>query len=107
MGNIIPAVDGRVKASVLVLGGLPPWKSRPGADEINYVARVKIPTLMLNGKYDFTLPLETYVKPMYELLGTPDQHKVLKVYETDHFIPRNEVIKETLAWLDRYLGPVK
>ena len=107
MGNIIPAVDGRVKASVLVLGGLPPWKSRPEADEINYVARVKIPTLMLNGKYDFTLPLDTHVKPMYELLGTPDEHKELKVYETDHFIPRNEVIKETLAWLDRYLGPVR
>jgi hypothetical protein len=44
---------------------------------------------------------------MYELLGTPDEHKELKVYETDHFIPRNEVIKETLAWLDRYLGPVR
>jgi hypothetical protein len=44
---------------------------------------------------------------MYELLGTPDEHKELKVYETDHFIPRNEVIKETLAWLERYLGPVR
>jgi len=29
------------------------------------------------------------------------------VYETDHIPPRNEFIKETLAWLDRYLGPVE
>jgi len=29
------------------------------------------------------------------------------LYETDHIPPRNEFIKESLAWLDRYLGPVK
>jgi hypothetical protein len=44
---------------------------------------------------------------MFDLLGTPAEHKQLRVYESDHFIPRNEIIKETLAWLDRYLGPVK
>jgi len=52
-------------------------------------------------------PYETSVKPMFDLLGTPDEHKVMKVYETDHIPPRNEYIKEILAWLDRYLGPVK
>jgi len=107
LGNIIPAVEDRLKSSVLVLGGLPDYKKRPEADEINYATQVKIPTLMLNGKYDFTFPLETSVKPMYELLGTPDEHKELKLYETDHFIPKNELIMEILAWLDRYLGPVK
>jgi hypothetical protein len=28
-------------------------------------------------------------------------------YETDHIPPVNEMIKETLAWLDKYLSPVK
>lgn len=28
------------------------------------------------------------------------------VYESDHWIDRKEVTKETLAWLDTYLGPV-
>jgi predicted esterase len=107
LGNVIPAVEGRLMASVLIVGGLPYWKSRSEADEINYVTRVKTPTLMLNGKYDFTFPLETTVRPMYDLLGTPNEHKELKLYETDHFIPRNEITKETLIWLDRYLGPVK
>ena len=107
MGSIIPAVEDRLKASVIILGGLPSEKSRPEADEITYVRRVEIPTLMLNGRYDFSIPLETSARPMYELLGTPDEHKKLKLYETDHFIPRNELTKETLAWLDRYLGPVK
>jgi len=44
---------------------------------------------------------------MFDLLGTSKDQKVLKLYETDHYIPRNELIEETLAWLDHYLGPVK
>ncbi len=44
---------------------------------------------------------------MFDLLGTSQVDKVQKLYDTDHYIPRNEFIKETLAWLDKYLGPVK
>lgn len=43
---------------------------------------------------------------MFDLIGTPDEHKAMKVYETDHIPPKIEYIAETLAWLDRYLGPV-
>jgi serine/threonine protein kinase/dienelactone hydrolase len=108
LGAIIPAVEERVKASVLV-GGALLGRGRPEANQINYVTRVNTPTLMLNGKYDSAVgtSLETGIKPMFDLLGTSAEHKQLKVYETDHIPPRNEFIKETLAWLDRYLGPVK
>jgi hypothetical protein len=68
---------------------------------------VKIPTLMLNGRYDMTFVYETDVKPMYDLMGTPKDQKELKLYDTDHFIPKNEFIKESLRWLDKYFGPVK
>jgi hypothetical protein len=44
---------------------------------------------------------------MFDLLGTPEEEKDQKIYDTDHFVPLNEYIKETLAWLDKYLGPVK
>ena len=44
---------------------------------------------------------------MFDLLGTPKDRKELILYETDHFIPKNEYIKVTLRWLDKYLGPVK
>jgi serine/threonine protein kinase len=106
LGAIIPAVEERLKASVLVGGGLR-GHGRPEANPINYVTRVKTPTLMINGKYDTLFPYETSIKPLFDLLGTPDEHKELKLYETDHIPPRNEFIKEILAWLDRYLGPVK
>lgn len=79
---------------------------RPEVNQINYITRVKTPTLMLHGKYDTILPYETNIKPMYDLLGTPNEHKELKLYETDHIAPKNDFIKEILAWLDRYLGPV-
>jgi len=44
---------------------------------------------------------------MFELLGTPAADKKHLFYDTGHFVPRNELIRETLDWLDRYLGPVK
>jgi tRNA A-37 threonylcarbamoyl transferase component Bud32/dienelactone hydrolase len=107
MGLIIPAVEDRLRVNVLIVGGLPSSKRRPEVDEINFISRIKIPTLMLNGKYDTSFPFDTLVKPTYDLLGTPKENKRSVLYDSDHFIPKNELIKETLEWLDRYLGPVK
>ena len=109
MGILIPAVEARLKASILVVGGLWPsfGKARPEVEFINFVSRVKIPTLMLNGRYDIYNPPETGAKPIYDLLGTPEKDKKLIFYDGAHFIPRNELIRETLDWLDRYLGPPK
>jgi dienelactone hydrolase len=107
LGAIVPAIEDRLKASILYLGGFKNAFPRPDADERHYAPRVVIPTLMLNGRYDMAFPLEADVLPMFQLLGTPDEHKRLSVYDTDHFIPRRELIRETLAWLDKYLGPVE
>lgn len=106
MGAFIPAVEDRIGASVLIAGGLM-GLGRPEVYDCNYVGRVRVPTLMLNGKYDAILPPELSQRPMFELLGTPVEHKKYILYETDHIPPRIEFIKETLAWLDKYLGPVK
>ena len=106
MGPVILAVEDRIKAAILAVGGAR-GRGRPEANPINYIPRVKTPTLMLNGKYDMSFIYETHVKPMFELLGIPAEHKKLVLYDTDHFIPRTELIKEILAWLDKYLGPVR
>lgn len=106
MGSIIPAVEKRLEASVLIAAGLM-GQGRPEVYDCNYVGRVTLPTLMLNGKYDAIFSPELSQRPMFELLGTPAEHKKLILYETDHIPPRVEFIKETLAWLDKYLGPVK
>jgi len=104
MGSIIPAVEERLSVSVLLAGGLR-LKGRPEANATNYASRVKIPTLMLNGMYDSIL--EEGIEIMFDMLGTPGEHKKLILYETDHIPPRVEYIKETLDWLDKYLGPVR
>ncbi len=106
LGPLITAVEERLKASVLMGGGIE-GTGRPEINRINFIGRVKLPTLMLNGRYDSLCTFETKIKPSFDLLGTPAAHKRLLIYETDHIPPRNEYIKETLAWLDRYLGPVK
>jgi serine/threonine protein kinase/dienelactone hydrolase len=107
LGAIIPAVEDRLRASILYAGGLHEYGLLPEISQINYVTHIRIPTLMLNGKYDMIYPYETKAKPLFDLLGTPKDQKVQKSYNTDHYIPRDERIKETLAWLDRYLGPVR
>jgi pimeloyl-ACP methyl ester carboxylesterase len=106
LGAIIPAIEKRFKTSILCAGGLT-GLGRPEANDMSYISRVNTPTLILNGKYDAYNPPETSSKPMLELMGTPAEHKRLILYETDHIPPRTEYIKETLAWLDKYLGPVR
>jgi len=100
MGGIIPTVENRLKVNILIIGGL-----YGDGEMVNYVSRIKVPTLMLNGKFDFTFPLEKSVKPFYDLLGATKKELIL--YDTDHFVPKNEMIKEVLVWCDKYLGPVK
>jgi hypothetical protein len=67
-------------------------------DQINFAPRVTSPVLMLNGQYDFFNPVETSQEPMFQLFGKDKRHVV---FECGQLIPRNEVIKETLDWLDR------
>ena len=103
------AVEKRFLASVLLAGGFAyqGGMQRPEVNPINFIGRVRLPTLMLNGRYDSIFPVETSQKPMFEFLGTPAVDKEWKLYKTDHIPPINETIKETLAWFDKYLGPVK
>src|ERR1700730_1071905 len=67
----------------------------------------KIPVLMINGRYDFGIPLETCQQPFYRLLGTPAADKRQVLLDSGHGIPLTPWFKETLDWLDHYLGRVK
>ena len=47
---------------------------------------------------------------MYELLGTDDQHKELKLYPGGHGLSglfNKQIYKDVLDWLDLYLCPVE
>jgi dienelactone hydrolase len=105
LGTIIPAVEERLSTAIILAGGVIN-AGRPEANSLNYVSRIKLPYLMLVGRYDSILGHEAAAKPLFDLLGTPDEHKVMKVYETDHIPSKSDYIAEILAWLDVYLGPV-
>ena len=106
LGAILPAVERRIKCNVLYVAGLGFQRALPEVDTVNYIGRVRQPTLILNGELDFFFPAETSQKPMFELLGTAPEHKKRLVFPGGHSVPRTEMIRESLAWLDRYLGPV-
>jgi eukaryotic-like serine/threonine-protein kinase len=106
-GVILSALQPRVKASVLVGGGMEAGTMLPEFDIVNFAPRVKVPTLMINGRHDFSYPVESAQLPLFRLLGPPDDQKRHALFEGGH-IPNhvNDVIREILDWFDQYLGPI-
>ncbi|HUP45564.1 MAG TPA: protein kinase [Thermoanaerobaculia bacterium] len=104
VGPIIAAIEPRIRVCVFVVGGFCFQQALPEVDQVNFVPRVTQPTLMLNARYDHFFPVETSSRLMFQLLGTADDQKRFLLYDSGHALPRNEVIKETVGWLNRYLG---
>ncbi len=107
LAPIMISMEPRIKLAVLVAGGLDFGKALPEVDPINFAPRVKVPVLMVNGRYDFFFPTETSQNPMFFLLGTPPKDKRHVVFEAGHVPPNDLMIREVLDWLDRYQGPVQ
>jgi len=107
MGPVVCGVEKRFKAAVINVGGLMMQKTSPEVDPLNFLPRVKLPVLMLNGKNDTFFPVETSQKPMFKFLGSDEKDKKMIVYEGGHLVPKADVAKESLYWFDKYLGPVK
>jgi dienelactone hydrolase len=111
MAAIFLAMEPRLKASVLMAGGLPSSRLLPEIDPINFAPRAKTPTLLLGGRNDFVFPVGSNQDPLIRLLGAPDQDKQHKVFDDAGHFPSIDDIPEAtrlvFAWLDRYLGPVK
>ena len=107
LGPLMLALEPRVQAAVLNVGGLKFQPSMPEVDTFNHASRVRIPVLMLNGELDHFYPLETSAKPLFELLGTPDSLKRHVIEVGGHLLRQDRVISEALVWFDRFLGPVR
>ena len=108
-------LEPRLRAGVLFSVGLPPytqrsagWEIAPEIDPFHFAPRVRAPVLMLNGRYDPMYPPETHQEPLFRLLGTPEKDKRHVLFDCGHSLLRTpDAIRETLDWLDRYLGPVE
>jgi len=107
-GTVLTAVEPRLGAALMLGGGVNPGTLRPESDPLNFAPRVRVPTLMLTGRDDFIRPVETHQVPLFNLLGVPDEQKQLARFDGGHTpSDMNAVIRESLAWLDRWMGPVE
>ena len=107
LGIILIAVEPRIKLAVLASGGLRPLRPQPQVDDFNFAPRVRIPVLLVNGRYDFTFPVEGSQLPLYRTLGSPPEHKAHRVFDYPHVVPAHVTGKEAVQWLDQYFGAVK
>jgi tRNA A-37 threonylcarbamoyl transferase component Bud32/dienelactone hydrolase len=106
LGGILPALEPRLRTAVLYVAGLQIQRGQPEVEPLNFLPRITIPVLMLNGRYDHFFPVETSQEPMFRLLGSRPGEKRHVIYDGGHFVPRTVLIADVLDWLDRYLGPV-
>jgi dienelactone hydrolase len=109
-GNVAPivlAIERRFKTAILWSSGFPSTRRPPETDPLNFAPRVATPVLMLNGRDDFAFPIRTSQEPMLRALGTPAAHKSHILYPGGHIFPFSRMIKDSLDWLDRYLGTPK
>ena len=104
------ALEDRIRAVVIVVGGLLMQDTQPMADPFNFLPRVQQPTVMINARWDSFYPLETAGRPFFDNLGAPEGQRKLVIIDANHGVlsyARNEVVGEALDWLDTYLGPVR
>ena len=100
---IAAALEPRLRTLILMGGGYFP--AGPQFDAVNYAPRTRIPVLMILGKDDYGIG--EHAQQLLDMFGTPPEYKRLALVEGGHVPSRREdVMREVLDWLDRYLGPV-
>ncbi len=106
-GVIFVALEPRFRTAVLAAGGLRFFRAPPEVEPFNFAPRVRVPVLLIAGRYDFGHPYETMQVPLFRALGTPEKDKKHVTFEGGHIPPKiQSLIREILDWLDRTLGPV-
>ncbi len=103
------ATEPRLKAAVLYSVGIAPpipIFANPQNDPNVFWARVRQPVIIINGRYDPIRPYQFVLQPLLDLLATPAGEKSSLLYESGHWpLPRNLMMRDTTAWLDKTLGP--
>lgn len=102
-------LQNRLKTVVLLDGGYFLDKPLPGRDQADFAPRLRIPVLMVNGRYDFSFSLDNSQNPLFRMLGTPEAHKRHVLLDTPHDVraKRSQLVGAVLPWLDKYLGVVR
>jgi dienelactone hydrolase len=105
-GPRLLVLEPRFKTGVLLWGGIG-W-AVPEVNSVNFAPRCRTPVLMVNGDADMIFPPDDSQIPMFRLLAAPEADKKRFVVKgAGHVAFNQDVVREVLGWLDKYLGPVK
>ena len=103
------ATESRIRGMLLMFGGLLNYKLPAIASTVNYLPRITVPVLLVNGRFDPTFPHGTSQQSLFDHLGTPAELKKWYVYEGGHATYEGAleaaVILESVDWLDSTRGP--
>lgn len=99
----------RLRTAIFLDGGFFLGVPSPAIDQVNFAPRLKIPVLMVNGRYDYTFSLERAQMPLFRMLGSSQTDKKHIVLESPHDVTnrRSELVPDVLGWLDDHLGRVE
>ena len=106
VGGTALAIEPRIRTAILTVPGINANLIRPEEDPVNFLPHIRIPVLMLSGRYDSVFPYESSQVPFLRLLGSPPGTKKQVLFEGGHFLPRNMWVSEATRWLDQQFGPV-
>lgn len=97
VGPTLLVVEPRFQAAILVAGGYWMDQQLPEVEVFQFAPHVKIPILMLNGRYDLVFPVDTSQGPFYRDLGSRDKRHVL--FNSRHAPPLDQVLETSKEWL--------
>jgi serine/threonine protein kinase/dienelactone hydrolase len=106
LGVVLTGVEERLKAVIFLDGGFYYEKQLPGANQADFAPRIKAPTLLISGKFDWIFLGKD---ALLRLIGTPSANKKAVTFDTAHDVSeqRTDLVREVLAWLDQYLGKIR
>jgi formylglycine-generating enzyme required for sulfatase activity/dienelactone hydrolase len=107
-GGLSPTVlagEPRLKVAALMGAGLVSIPFEPEVEPVNFLPRVRQPVLVVNGRYDYFIPLDPAQAVFFKLLGSPD--KTHEIVDAPHSVPRTLYLPLVLGFLDKHFGPAR
>ena len=99
------AVEDRLAAAIIVAAGVTSRPLPPEIQQQDYLARVRLPVLLITGRTDFAFPYQESQRLFFQRLGTADADKEHVVLDWGHLPPGfAEVVRLMLRWADQQLG---
>lgn len=104
-GVILAALEPRFRSAVFMSDGISLFnqKKSPEGNIANFAPYIRIPKLLINGRYDEQYSWRLETEPLIKLLREPKQ---LVQYDAGHTPPPEIAVPAISRFLDEHLGPV-